>query len=527
MCVCSSSAERHVELLEQASAEVPFLQQRASTRLFFFFCTLLVLAFLHIAHCSLRVSIIGGYCGEQYWWLPIAFVTVLIVCGSSSALWWSRQALKAFIACDFVIRQKELSALRYAQMVTATTSGSADVLGVIFRRSIITSILTLVYGRQLHFKVTELLLVPVLMSYIDLCSSTVYPPWALALCILGRLVVFVGYKYLVDQVSVDQNRWIQTVGYKQVARIPGQHKEEQQQPHQTRLADSGRTYNYARLHFNIGCVGIALIVLQIVASYQFVAALGATDVYDQPWLSLAVATLTSGAAAATVSPGYKLTTTFTLWYSLLTSGLCIAATTARAHSLLLTWDEVAASVIPQSVSLAVAAVGLLLLPKSWRRRRSRWCGGHWVGAGFSIRGMMLVAFPCGVALQCAYSMITTGGDPTIVSDIHLAAHAAGYTDLVCATALSGWTVAVLSGASLARTGSQLLFSMTFFLVIALGHASQFLIMVTAAVHLLLLTFRMILANRGSGMLGGITNAVQFDDDVTAGLVSVADAAKFV
>ena len=480
---------------------------------------------------------------SQDWWFPFALATVFIVCGSSSALWWARQALKAFFSMRCVIMQKELSALRHAQMVIAITSGSAGVLWLVFRRSIITSILIVVYGRQIHFKITEMLLVPIMMSYIDLCASglwweppllattatastntgspssqTVYPPWALALGILGRLVVFVGYKYLVDQVSVDQE-----AQQRMKVRMRGQHEGEQQQPH----VRHRRTYNYARLHYNIGCVGIALVVLQIVANDQFMAALGATDMYDQPWLSLAVATLTSGAAAAAVSPGYKLTTTFTLWYSLLTSGLCIAATTARAHSLLLTWDEVAASVIPQSVSLAVAAVGLLLIPKSWRRRRSRWCGGHWVGAGFSIRGMMLVAFPCGVALQCAYSMITTGGDPTIVSDIHLAAHAAGYTDLVCATALSGWTIAVLSGASLARTGGQLLFSMAFFLVIALGHASQFLIMVTAAVHLLLLTFRMILANRGGGMLGRITNAVQFDDDVNADLVSVTDAAKFV
>ena len=400
------------------------------------------------------------------------------------------------------------------------------------------------YGSQFHFKFTEMLQVPVLMSYIGLCASglwwepplatmaaasttvaasttagspssqTGYPPWALALCILGRLVVFVGYKYLVDQVSFDQD-----AQQRKNAGVRGQQKEQQQQTHQTWLADSGRTYKYASLHYNISCVGITLVVLHVVASCLFMTARGATDVYDQPWLSLAVVALTGGTAAAAASPDYKLklTTTFTMWYSLLTSGLCIAATTARAHSLLLTWDEIAASVIPQSASLAVAAVGLLLLPTSWRRRRSRWYGGH----------LMLAAFPCGVALQCAYSMITSGGDPTIVSDIHLAADATGYTDLVCATALSGWTVAVLSGASLARTGGQLLFSVAFFLVIALGHAPQYLIMVTAAVHLLLLTFRMILANRGGGMLGAITNAVQFDDDVDAGLMSAADAAKLV
>ena len=513
---CSSSTERW------DSAEIPFLQQRASTKFFFFFCTLLM-----IVHD--RQHGIG-----DLWYWPIALATALIVC-PPKALWWFGQVLKVFLSVRFVIWQKELSALRHAQMVTATTSGSAEVLWFLFRRSIITSIIILTYGRQFHFKFTEMLHLPVLTSYIEMCASglwwepplattaaasttagspssqTGFPPWALALCILGRLVVFVGY-YLVNQVSVDQEAQQPTK-----ARAGEQQKGEQQQTHQACVADSGRTYNYASLNYNISCVGIALFVFHSVANRQFMTALGATDMYDQPWLSLAVAALTGGAAAAVASPDFKLTTTFTMWYSLLTSGLCIAATTARAHSLLLTWDEIAASVIPQSASLAVAAVGLLLLPKSWRRRRSRWYGGH----------LMLAAFPCGVALQCAYSMITSGGDPTIVSDIHLAAHATGYTDLVCATALSGWTVAVLSGASLARTGGQLLFSVVFFLVIALGHAPQFLIMVTAAVHLLLLTFRMILANRGGGMLGGITNAVQFDDDVDAGLISAADAAKFV
>ena len=500
-------------------------RQRASNKLYFWFITLI--AFIYCAtHFMFHVAVV-----------LIAITVVRLERRQVFvSLWWIRQAFKAFVTLRHCLGLEALCALRRSEMISATSSSSGGMLlWLLFTKGLVEPILVVAYGRLLHCEVTEMLLVISLATYTDLCAlglwrqpplamtvtsasthhagsslSPIVFPWALALIVLGRLAVFKGYKHFKDQ-DADQEA----------------------QSEKDRMYN----YNYTKLHYTIGCVLLALVVLQII---QLMAALGATDdiLYDIPWLSIATATLTCGAAAAVVtSPIYKLSsistsnTAFALWYALLTSALGIVATTARAHTLLLTWDEVAASVIPQCVSLAVAVVGVLL-SKSGQRSGQRRSGGgscRWAAFNIPIRGAMLVAFPCGVALQCAYSMFTTGGDPTIVSDIHLLAHAAGYVDLVCATAICNWTVAVLSGASLARTGAQLLFSISFFLVISLGHASQFLIMITASLHLLLLTLRMVMANRRSVFGGMMTTAVRFDDDVntTGIMMSVADAAKFV
>ena len=489
-------------------------------QLYFWFITLL--AFIYCAthlRSTSRTQDLGGQ-------VAVLLIAITVVRLSRRqvfvSLWWIRQALKAFVTLRHCLGLEALCALRRSEIISATSSSSGDMLlQLLFTKGLVEPILVVAYGRLLHYEVTEMLLFISLATYTDLCASGLWwqlplamnvtsgstrasfspsPivfPWALALIVLGRLAVFKGYTHFKDQ--------------------DADHEAQSDK-------DRMNNYNYTKLHYNIGCVLLALVVLQII---QLMAALGATDdiLYDVPWLSFVTATLTCGAAAVVTSPMYKLgvtsNTAFALWYALLTSALGIVATTARAHTLLLTWDEVAASVIPQCVSLAVAVVGVLLSKSGQRRIGGGSC--RWVAFSIPIRGAMLVAFPCGVVLQCAYSMLTTGGDPTIVSDIHLLAHSAGYVDLVCAAAICNWTVAVLLRASLAQTGAQLLISISFFLVISLGHASQFLIMITASLHLLLLTLRMVMANP-RGVFEGMSTTVCFDDGIT---MYVADAAKFV
>ena len=379
-------------------------------------------------------------------------------------------------------------------------------------------------------------------------SPTTYlVPWAFAAITLGRiLVVFLGYKHPVQHGQQQQQQQQQ-----QEQRHHHHQQEQQQQQQQQQGDDSDATHATGLHYYNTGCIGLVIVVLQMSitpVSYAMVA-LGSSDIYDQPWLTLALVAVAGTAVLAAWqqqreedgdrqrrTPGTngssmlhrpQRSASCTLWYSLLASALCIAATTVRARPLLVAWEDVIASIIPAFALMAMALGGLLL--SFWRRR----CGGGGTTAVISkfktTQGAMLAVFPVGVALQCAYSSFTMG-DATTVSRIHLLAHAAGYVDLVCATAICNWTVAVLSGASLTRIGGQLLFSVAFFLVISLGHTSQVHIMSTVSLHLVLLLLRICMVNQ-RGMLYRIVRTVAFDRaadnaDVKA-LAQLHAAAKYV